>query len=294
MSSNSASSKVVTVDEQAFERTEDAGVDEDGFEVVDETPELRATVEQETQAKVDSNHPDGIVQDFSHLPLAQEERIRAREAELERISAQAELGMQHGRAERTREVVTEKFRRLSRRTVTTAEAGDVDPTPDPRETLTQDELATVNQEAQRIAAKVTCGPSRAAIARILAKQVADGRDTTTAVFNTLETVKRMPGVIIPIDEVPDVPVSEVSVSGEIIELWRPSSSAISQVGLIADESGKIKFTSWSKSDQKGVREGDRVQIKYAKKNWYRGRCSIALTYDSRIVFPERDRRWWKR
>ena len=262
------------MDEQAFERTEDAGVDEDGFEVVDETPELRATVEQETQAKVDSNHPDGIVQDSSHLPLAQEERIRSREAELERISAQAELETQHGQAERTRAVVTEQFRRTSRVAPKRDRAGVQ--TPDPREALSQEDLATVNREAHRIAEKVV-----------------DGKGITDAVFDTLDAVKQMPGVIIPIDEVPDVPVSEVSVSGQIIELWRPSSSAISQVGLIGDGSGKIKFTSWSKSDQKGVREGDRVQIKYAKKNWYRGRCSIALTYDSRIVFPERDRQWWK-
>jgi hypothetical protein len=121
----------------------------------------------------------------------------------------------------------------------------------------------------------------------------DGQEITDAVFDTLEAVKQMPGVIIPIDEVPDVPGDEVSVSGEIVQLWRPSSSAISQVGLIADESGKIKFTVWEKSDQKGVREGDRVQFKHTKKNWYQGRCSIALTYDSRIVFPERDRQWWK-
>jgi hypothetical protein len=290
MSSNSASSKVVTVDEQAFERTEDAGVDEDGFEVVDETPELRATVEQETQVKVDSNHPDGIVQDFSHLPLAQEERIRAREAELERISAQAELGTHEGRAERTRAVVTEQVRRRTRANSDRGQHGGV---ADPREDLSRENLATVNREAHRIAEKIEHGPSRAAVARLLAEKFVDGQGITDAVFDTLDAVKQMPGVIIPIDEVPDVPVSEVSVSGEIIELWRPSSSAISQVGLIADESGKIKFTSWSKSDQKWVREGDRVQIKHAKKNWYRGRCSIALTYDSRIVFPERDRQWWK-
>jgi hypothetical protein len=40
---------------------------------------------------VDSNHPDGTVPDLSHLPLAQEAKIRAQEPELEHISAQAEL-----------------------------------------------------------------------------------------------------------------------------------------------------------------------------------------------------------
>ena len=53
-----------------------------------------------------------------------------------------------------------------------------------------------------------------------------------------------------------------------IKLWSPNSSAISQVGLIADDTGKIKFTSWAKSKQKCVREGDQVKIKYTKKNWY--------------------------
>jgi hypothetical protein len=290
MASKQAFGNEISVDEQALEHERAAERDDDGFEVVDETPDLRATVKQEKQAKVDSNHPDGMVQDFSHLPLAQEERIRAREAELERISAQAELGTQDGRAERTREVVTEQFRRRTRVKPGSEQGGDGT---DPREDLSQDELATVNREAHRIAQKVENGPSRAAVARLLADKVVDGQEITDAVFDTLEAVKQMPGVIIPIDEVPDVPGDEVSVSGEIVQLWRPSSSAISQVGLIADESGKIKFTVWEKSDQKGVREGDRVQIKHAKKNWYQGRCSIALTYDSRIVFPERDRKWWK-
>ena len=48
MSINNASGKVVSVDEQAFEKAGEQAVDEDGFPVVDETPEFEATVEQET------------------------------------------------------------------------------------------------------------------------------------------------------------------------------------------------------------------------------------------------------
>jgi len=69
--------------------------------VVDETPEFQATVQMEVQAKVDANHPDGMVDTSEEriygATLEQEERIRAREAELERISAQAEMGTQEGR-----------------------------------------------------------------------------------------------------------------------------------------------------------------------------------------------------
>jgi hypothetical protein len=102
MSSNNATSNVVSVDEQAFEKADEAAVDE--------TPEFRATVQMEVQVKVDANHPEGVVdtsqEQIYGVTLAQEERIQARKAELARISARAELGTQEGQAKRTREVVT--------------------------------------------------------------------------------------------------------------------------------------------------------------------------------------------
>ena len=60
MSGKQISTNEVSVDAQALEATPEAGVDDDGFQVVDEAPEFRPSVEQETQAKVDANHPDGI------------------------------------------------------------------------------------------------------------------------------------------------------------------------------------------------------------------------------------------
>jgi ssDNA-binding replication factor A large subunit len=287
MSSNNASGKVVTVDEQAFEKAGGQAVDEDGFPVVDETPEFEAAVEQETQAKVDANHPDGIAdtsEDRIHgVTLEQEERIQAREAELERISAQAELGTQDGREQRTREVVR-------------GQCGRDEPAPaertDPREKLTQEELAAVNEQAMRISDEVKGGWSRAVVAKQLAEKVQRGRDVTKAVLETLEELKAAPGAIVPIADVPDVPVGEVTVQGTVQTLWEPSSSAIQQVGLIADDSGKIKFTCWEKSGQTVVREGQTVRFRAVKKNWYRGRCSIAITGWSKIEFPERGR-WWE-
>jgi len=287
MSSTNSSRKVVTVDEQAFEKADEQAVDEDGFPVVDETPEFEAAVEQETQAKVDANHPDGIAdtsEDRIHgVTLEQEERIRAREAELERISAQAELGTQEGREQRTREVVSEQ-------------CGRDEPAPtertDPREKLTQDELAAVNEQAMRISDEVQGGWSRAVVAKQLAENVQRGRDVTKAVLETLEELKAAPGAIVPIADVPDVPVGEVTVEGEITQLWDPSDTSISQVGLIEDDSGKVKFTIWEASRKTVVSEGETVRFRAVKKNWYQGRCSIAITGWSRIEFPERGR-WWE-
>ena len=144
MSSKNVSGNVVSVDEQAFERSDERAVDKSGFEDVDETPEFRATVEQEIQAKVDSNHPDGIVQEYSHLTLAQEERIKAREAELERISAKAEFGTQEGREERTRKAAATGS--ANRRSEFKRRRASVDPMadpdrPDPRVEISQEQLA---------------------------------------------------------------------------------------------------------------------------------------------------------
>ena len=296
MSSKNAIGNEISVDEQAYKQPDETELDEDGFEVVDDTPEFQPTVDMEVQAKVDANHPDGIAQEADDhiygVTLAQEERIRAREAELEHISAQAEFGTQDGRAKRTRTVVTEQVRQTSRATVKETERRDVDPTSDPRERLSQDELATVNQHAQRIAAKVDGGPSRAAIGRLLGERISNGQSTMEAVFDTLEQVKLMPSTLLEVADVPEVPGESVNVSGEVKTLWRPSSSKIAQVGLIEDESGTIKFTIWKKSDQKWVKEGDQVQLWSAKKNWYQGRCSLAITGWSRIEFPESGR-WWE-
>lgn len=287
MSSTNSSRKVVSVDEQAFEQAGGQAIDEDGFPVVDETPEFEATVEQETQAKVDANHPDGIAdtsEDRIHgVTLEQEERIQAREAELERISAQAELGTQEGREQRTQAVVSELCGR--------DEPEPVERT-DPREKLTQEELAAVNKQAMRISDEVQGGWSRAVVAKQLAEKVQRGEDVTKAVLETLGELKAVPGAIVPIADVPDVPVGEVTVEGTVQTLWEPSSPNIQQVGLIADDSGKIKFTCWERSNQTVVREGQTVRFRAAAKNWYEGRCSIALTGWSRIEFPERGR-WWE-
>lgn len=283
MSSNNVTSNVVSVDEQAFEKTDDTVIDEDGIEVVDDTPAFQATVEMEIQAKVDANHPDGIANTgagrMHGVSLEHEERIRAREAELELISAQAELGGQDDRAERTREVVVEQCGR------------DEPDTVDPRARLSQDDLAAVNRQAMRISERIYGGWSRAVIAKRLAEKVEDGMEVTTAVLETLEEVKAESGTIMPIADLGEVPVGEVTVEGEVIELWTPSSSNIQQVGLLEDESGRTRFTIWERSNQTMVREGQTVIFRAAAKSWYQGRCSLALTGRSRIEFPERGR-WW--
>ncbi|MDY6779193.1 MAG: DNA-binding protein, partial [Halobacteria archaeon] len=288
MSSKNYVRKDATVDGQEFEQVE-GQTPEDSLDGQDEQPELRANVEQETQAKVDTNHPGGAVDTpesdgrVHGVTLEQEERIKAREAELELISAQAELP-QEGRAHRTREVVQERLDELE-------DESPEEESVDPRENLTREELAVVNRQAMRICDEFEGGWSEVVVGRRIARRVNAGLDVMDAVLETLEELKESSGVVLPIEDVPEVETDEVSVEGEVTELWTPSDSSISQVGLIEDETGKVKFTIWEASDKTVVREGERVRFRYVKKNWYDGRCSIAVTGDSRVEFPERGR-WW--
>ena len=293
MSSKNATSKVVSVDEQAYEQTDERAVEEERLEVVEETPEFRATVQMEVQAKVDANHPDGIVstgdERIEGVTLEQEERIKAREAELERISAKAKLGRQNGRAKRARAWAAEGS--VNRREAFQKRAASVDPLadpdrPDPREELTREELASVNEQTRRLHEKLD-GWSRGAISRRLAERVVEGTGLMGAVVGVYEELRTAPGQVIPIADVSEVNRKEVSISGTVTTLWEPSSPAIAQVGLIEDETGRIKFTSWKASNAPLVREGEQVTFRSVAKNWYEGRCSVALTGWSDVLFDER-------
>ncbi|MFD1687021.1 SOSS complex subunit B family protein [Halobellus litoreus] len=298
MSSKNVTSQVVSVDEQAFEKADEAAVDEEGFEVVDETPEFQATVQMEVQAKVDANHPDGMVDTSEEriygATLEQEERIRAREAELERISAQAELGTQEGREKRTRDIAAR--RSAERRAEFQKRAASVNPMADPergdpRAELTQEQLAAVNKQSMRLAKKLD-GWSRAAIGRRLGEAVVGGKDLMGAVVGVFEELQTAPGQVVPIGMLEDVNRKEMSVEGQIEVLWDSDSPAIAQVGLIADESGKTKVTIWEKSNAPWIEEGEQVRIHGAARNWYEGRVSLAVTGWSTLHFPERGR-WWE-
>ena len=94
------------------------------------------------------------------------------------------------------------------------------------------------------------GPSRAAIGRLLGERIADGQATMETVFDTLKQVKLIPSTLLEVVDVPKVPGESVNVSKRVVELWDLSSPSIAQVSLIANDIGKIKFTSWEKSDQK--------------------------------------------
>jgi hypothetical protein len=261
------------------------------FEVVEETPELRPSVEQTIQGKVDTNHSDGIGRG---LTLTAEERFVARETEITRTQERWDRSQESTREAQCRQVAQDVSR--ERRCAFHKRAASVDPwcdpeRADPREELSQAQLATVNKQAMRLLGKLE-GWSRAAISRRVAERVVDGAGVMGAVVGVYEELRTAPGQVIPIADVQDVNRKEVSIEGTVTQLWESGSSAIQQAGLIEDESGRTKLTSWVASGQPWIEEGVRVCIHGAAKNWYNGRVSIALTGWSTVQFPERGR-WWE-
>lgn len=248
-----------------------------------DTPELRPTVELESQAKVGTNHPDSKP---DGMTLAGEERFLAREEEITRM--RLDDRQDSDREVRTRQVALEGStkRRAEFQTRAASVDGRHDPDrPDPREQLPAEKLATVNREAARLADEVR-GRSRVALARRLAERMADGDGPVAAVVAVVEEAKTARGTIVPIGELNGVYRADVSVEGTVETLWDPSHPAIQQVGLVGDETGRVKFTVWKKSDQPMVEEGEQVRIQGAKKNQYKGRASIAVTGWTWIGFPD--------
>jgi hypothetical protein len=120
MSSKHAIGNEASVEEQTHEQIED------GFEVVEETPELRPTVEHEIQAKVDTNHPDATPE---CLTLAAEERMEAREMEIERTQRRFDRRQDSDRELRTRRISARDS--FDRRYEFGKRAASVDPRCDP-------------------------------------------------------------------------------------------------------------------------------------------------------------------
>jgi hypothetical protein len=282
MSSTNTLSQEVSV---ASNENEQEG-HEEGF-LVEERPEMRASVEQDIQAKVDLKHPDASP---GGLTLEAEERMAARELEIERTHVRFDARQNSDREARTRGVVSEiseeRRREIDERAIA---KNPLQEKADPRASLTQEELAVVNQEAHRLAGKLEEW-GRAALSRRLATQVYAGKDISDAVLSVFEQV-RISGQYVPIGALEQVNESEVNIEGIITQLWESDSPAIQQVGLIEDESGRTKFTSWARSEQPWMEEGERVRIQKAATSWYQGRISVALTGWSTVDFPERGE-WW--
>ena len=74
----------------------------------------------------------------------------------------------------------------------------------------------------------------------------------------------------------------IDITAKVVELWEPRSEAIAQVGLLGDETGRIKFTSWAKSDLPTIEEPQVYHLGNVVTDEYQGQYSVKLNRTTTI------------
>lgn len=80
----------------------------------------------------------------------------------------------------------------------------------------------------------------------------------------------------------------VNVRGKIVQLWDNSHESISQVGLIGDETGTIKFTVWQSAAAVAVEEGKSYIFRNIVVNEWNGKFQLNVNKSSSIESLEED------
>lgn len=86
----------------------------------------------------------------------------------------------------------------------------------------------------------------------------------------------------------DEPGRWVDLKVKVVQLWETNSDAISQSGLVGDETGSIKFVKWVKADLPNMEEGKSYYLKNLVTDEFQGRFSVKLNRTSQIEPLETD------
>jgi replication factor A1 len=74
----------------------------------------------------------------------------------------------------------------------------------------------------------------------------------------------------------------VDLKVKVAQLWETNSDAISQSGLVGDETGSIKFVKWAKADLSNMEEGKSYLLRNLVTDEFQGRFSVKLNRTSQI------------
>jgi replication factor A1 len=75
----------------------------------------------------------------------------------------------------------------------------------------------------------------------------------------------------------------VDITVRVVDLWEPRSDSIAQVGLVGDESGRIKFVSFSTSELPELEEGTSYRLENVVTDEYQGDYSVKLNRTTTIT-----------
>ncbi len=80
----------------------------------------------------------------------------------------------------------------------------------------------------------------------------------------------------------------ISLKARVVQLWDSSSPNVSQVGLIGDETGIIKFVVWSKANKPPIEEGKCYLFANVVTDSFGGRMQVNVNRNSRIEELDED------
>jgi replication factor A1 len=75
----------------------------------------------------------------------------------------------------------------------------------------------------------------------------------------------------------------VNLRAKVVQLWDTRHESVSQVGLIGDETGTIKFTKWSSANLPDVVEGKTYGFKNILIDYWNDRYSVKLNKSSKVL-----------
>lgn len=87
-----------------------------------------------------------------------------------------------------------------------------------------------------------------------------------------------PAKIVEIDE----PGRWVDLTVKVAQLWESNNDAISQSGLIGDETGTIRFVKWTKAELPNLEEGRSYRLKNLVTDEFQGRFSVKMNRTSQV------------
>lgn len=94
----------------------------------------------------------------------------------------------------------------------------------------------------------------------------------------------------PLIKIKDVtkPGQWVSLKAKVVQIWDSSSPSVSQVGLIGDETGIIKFVIWARSGKGEVEEDKNYLFKNVVTDSFQGRMQVNVGRTSEVVEIDED------
>ena len=110
------------------------------------------------------------------------------------------------------------------------------------------------------------------------------RSVTSTYYNETEVDPESVGEANEQREVGSIETAEewVDITTKVVQLWEPRSDSIAQVGLLGDETGRIKFTSWAKSDLPTLEESAVYHLGNVVTDEYQGQYSVKLNRTTTI------------